>query len=417
MTDADAVLEQICVDEVIELAKDLIRIPSFTTEETPVARFLARFMEEQGLEAELQEVEDGRFQVIGRLRGAGDGVRLLYDGHIDIDPIARGWKRNPFRPSIEDGRLYGHGIYNMKSGVTAMVMAAVALKRAGVPMRGDLIIAAVVGELQGGVGTVHLLEQGLGIDFAVVPEPHGVDNLMTTHCGVLQFAVTTHGRSEHTTRKEEGVDAIASMAKAVRALNRLRFTCEPRADLPGLPRMNIGSILGGRGPSYELRGANNVADHCSVLIDVRFLPGQPPDAVFADFRRVLDGLAAADPKFRYAIEFPAPRRFRLAPFVMPACDAPRDSAVVLSVAANHARVTGRAPKQIGVVLPMSYAGNDTGHLWARGIPCVLYGPWGGYVPSPESADGYVTIDELMTCTRTLALTALDLCETRGRDAA
>ncbi|MGH7265728.1 MAG: M20 family metallopeptidase [Candidatus Rokuibacteriota bacterium] len=412
----EAVLREIREDEVVELTRDLVRIPSFTTEETPVARFLARYLEEQGIEAELSAVEDGRFQVIGRLRGdgdAGDGPSLLFDGHIDIDPIARGWKRNPFHPVVEDGRLYGAGTYNMKGGVAAMVMAAVALRRAAVPLRGELIVAGVVGELQGGVGTVHLLQQGMRIDMGVVPEPHGVENLMTTHCGVMQLAINTHGVSEHTTRKDEAVDAIAAMVKAVRALDRIRFTCEPRADLPGLPRMNIGSIIGGRGKGHELRGPNNVADHATVLADIRFLPGQTPEAIVADIRRTLDPIARDDPKFRYSVEFPAPKRFRLAPFAMPPCDAPRDSFIVRTVAANHARVTGREPATIGALLPKSYSGNDTGHLWARGIPCVLYGPWGGFVPTPDSVDHYVTLDELTTCTRTLALTALDVC-TRSR---
>jgi acetylornithine deacetylase len=413
-----AVLREIREDEVIELARDLARIPSFTTEETPVARFLARYLEEQGIEAELSEVEPGRFQTVGHLRGAGDGPSLLYDGHIDIDPIARGWKRNPFRPVVEQGRLYGGGIYNMKAGVAAMVMAAVAVKRSGVALRGDLIVAGVVGELQGGVGTVHLLDQGVRIDMAVVPEPHGVETLMTTHCGVMQLAISTHGVSEHTTRKDEAVDAIAAMVKAIRALDGVRFTCEPRADLPGLPRMNIGSIIGGRGRHHELRGPSNVADHATILVDIRFLPGQTPEGIVADLRRALEPLAQADPKFRYSIAFPAPPRFRLGPIAMPPCDAPRDSLIVRTVAANHERVTGHKPATVGTLLPKAYTGNDTGHLWARGIPCVLYGPWGGWVPTPEDVDGYVTLHELMTCTRTLGLTALDVCaDVRAKDAA
>jgi acetylornithine deacetylase len=409
----DAVLAEIHQDEVIELAKDLVRIPSFTTEETAVARFLARFLSEHGFETELHEVEDGRYQTIGRLRGSGGGPNLLYDGHLDIDPLPHGWKRNPFRPSVEDGHIYGGGIVNMKAGVTAMVMAAVALRRSGVPLSGDLIVAGVVGELQGGVGTVHLLEQGLQIDTAVIPEPHGVDNLMTTHAGVMQLAINTHGVSEHTTRKDEGVDALAAMVKAVRALETVSFTAERRADLPALPRMNIGSIIGGRGKNYELRGVYSLSDLCTVLADVRLLPSQSVESILDDLRRLLDGLAKADSKFRYSIDFPAPRRFRLAPFLMPPCDAPRDSSIVKTVAANHQRVTGRPPKVIGAVLPKSYSGNDTGHLWQRGIPCVLYGPWGGWVPSPESVDACVPLDELMTCTRTLALTAVDVC-TSGR---
>ncbi|MFI4986145.1 MAG: M20 family metallopeptidase [Alphaproteobacteria bacterium] len=413
MTDLQkAVLAEIDQDEVIELAMDLIRIPSFTTEETPVARFLDQFLRKEGFESELQEVEDGRHQVLARLPGAGDGPNLLYDGHMDIDPLLRGWQRNPFKPSVEDGRLYGAGIYNMKAGVTAMIMAAVAVKRAKVPLRGDLLVAPVVGELQGGVGTVHLLNQGVRIDMGVIPEPYGCENLMTIHCGVMQLAVHTHGVSEHTTRKEEGVDAIAAMTKAIKALNNATFTFAPCADLPALPRMNIGSILGGRGRNYELRGVYSVSDLCTVLIDIRVVPGQTAESVIADIKNALEPLAQSDPRFRYSVEFPAPKRFRLAPIFMPPCKAPVDSFIVRTVAANHQAVTGQAPKKIGAILPRSYAGNDTGHLWARGIPCVLYGPWGGYIPTRESVDVYVTVDELMTCTRTLALTALETCTKR-----
>ncbi len=410
------VLGEIDQEEVLELAMDLIRIPSFTTEETPVARYLERFLREEGFETELQEVEDGRHQVLARLPGVGDGPSLLYDGHIDIDPLIRGWKRNPFKPSVEDGKLYGAGIYNMKAGVTAMVMAAIAVKRAKIPIRGDLLVAPVVGELQGGVGTVHLLNQGVRIDMGVIPEPYGCENLMTTHCGVMQFAVSTHGVSEHTSRKEEGVNAIGGMTKAIKVLNDIKFTYEPCEDLPALPRMNIGSILGGRGANYELRGVYSVSDLCTVLIDIRIVPGQTPESVIADIKKALDSIARSDPGFRYTVEFPAPKRFRLAPIFMPPCKAPVDSFIVRSIAGNHEKVTGQPPKKIGAILPRSYAGNDTGHLWARGIPCLLYGPWGGYIPSRDSVNVYVTIDELMTCTRTLALTALETCTKRRSEA-
>jgi acetylornithine deacetylase len=119
----DAVLSRIDDEETVALAKDLVRIPSFTTQETPCAEWLAVYLRGQGLEVTVQEIEPGRKQTIARLRGAGGGASIMLNGHIDIDPLAGGWTRDPFDPWIADGKLYGHGIYNMKAGVTACIMA------------------------------------------------------------------------------------------------------------------------------------------------------------------------------------------------------------------------------------------------------------------------------------------------------
>src|SRR5437773_3775753 len=121
----DAILAEIVPDEVIALAKDLVNIPSYTADESEVARFLHAFFHRQGLESELQEVDPGRFQTIGRRRGTGGGRSLMLNGHIDIDPIPTGWVRDPWTPTIEGDRFYGAGIYNMKGGVAAMVMGAI----------------------------------------------------------------------------------------------------------------------------------------------------------------------------------------------------------------------------------------------------------------------------------------------------
>ena len=103
-------------EEMLRLAEDLVRIPSFKTEETDAARFLGDFLAQRGYEVELQEVEPGRFQTIATLKGSGGGKSLMLNGHIDIDPLAMGWKRDPWTPSIEGDLVFGAGIRNMKSG-------------------------------------------------------------------------------------------------------------------------------------------------------------------------------------------------------------------------------------------------------------------------------------------------------------
>jgi acetylornithine deacetylase len=224
-------------EEMIDLAKDLARIRSFTTQETPVAHFLAEYFAKRSISTELQEVEPGRFQCIARIPGSGGGRSLMLNGHTDIDPMTLGWRRDPWEPVIEGDLLYGHGLFNMKGGVAAMIEAALSLLRSGISLSGDLVVANVVGELQAGVGTLHLLNSGLRTDAAIVTEPYGARNVITVHSGRWQAAISTYGRALHHCQKEDGADAIAAMAEVIREVNRLTFTGGDWDKIPGIPRL------------------------------------------------------------------------------------------------------------------------------------------------------------------------------------
>ena len=154
MTDSAAqqrVLTQVDAADLIDLASALIRIPSFKTEETPVARFLAPFFRERDYRVELQEVEPGRLQAIATLPGTGGGASLMLNGHTDINALTRRWKRDPWTPSLEGDRLYGHGVQNMKGGVASIIMAAEAVASApGVPGATSVRVQHVMSRLTGG---------------------------------------------------------------------------------------------------------------------------------------------------------------------------------------------------------------------------------------------------------------------------
>jgi len=402
------VLNHVDASTLVNLASDLVKIPSFKTEETKLAAWLAQYFSARGYRVDLQEIEAGRFQTIATLKGTGGGRSLMFNGHLDIDPLAYGWKRDPWTPSVEGNFLYGAGIYNMKGGVASMIAAAEAIRQAGVPLRGDLVIACVVGELQGGVGTVHLLRTGLRTDMAVVTEPYGAHNVVTTHAGVTEMAISTIGRSRHISRKKEAVDAIGKMIKAISALERITFQCTPRPDLPDLPLLNVGCIIGGRGRDHDLKGPNYTCDYCTVLIDVRFLPGQTFESVLGDIRSALDALKAEDPDFAYEIQAPPPDRFKALRVNMEPTDVPVETDIVQTVVRHYTAVTGQGPRTVGTILPLSYAGDDTCHLWRAGIPCVLYGPEGLEGTSGEP-DNCVLVSEMVLATQVLALTALDVC--------
>jgi acetylornithine deacetylase len=405
-----AVLARVDRRELIELASALIRIPSFKTEETPLALFLETFFRERGYAVDLQEIEPGRLQAIATLRGTGGGASLMLNGHTDINALTMRWRRDPWTPTLEDDRLYGHGVQNMKGGLASIIMAAEAVRRSGVRLAGDLVVACVAGETQGGEGTHHLMQSGLRTDAAVVAEPFGADNLVTVHSGIVHLAIHTYGVTGHIGRLEGTVNAVQKMTAIIDALSRVRFRHVPRPDLPAFPRLNVGSILGGRGREYVLVEPPYVPDLCTILVDVHFVPGMTVEAIVADLRDALDAAVARDPELRYEIELPPPARFKgRRRLVMDPLDVPVDAPIVRAVARSYRAVTGREPARIGTVLPYSYSADDTCHLWKAGIPCLLYGP-ATIRGNADEDDACVLVSEMERVTRVLAATALDVCQ-------
>ena len=411
------VLESIDSRELVEMAGALIRIPSFKTEETPVALFLEEFFRRRGYDVDLQEIEPGRFQTIASLRGTGGGASLMLNGHTDINALTRRWRRDPWTPSLEGDRLYGHGVQNMKGGLASIIMTAEAVRRSGTRLPGDLVVACVAGETQGGEGTHYLMQSGLRTDAAVVAEPFGADNLVTVHSGIVHMAIHAYGVTGHVGRLEGTVNAVQKMTAMIQALQHVEFRHTPRPDLPAFPRLNVGSILGGRGQDYVLVEPPYVPDLCTILVDVHFVPGQTVDGIVADIRRALEPLAARDPELRYEIEIPPPASFKgRRRLVMDPFDVPTDAPIVQAVARGYRAVTGQEPKAIGTVLPHSYSADDTCHLWKAGIPCLLYGP-ATIRGNADEDDACVLVSEMEKVTRVLAATAVDVCRRKPSELA
>ena len=405
------VIDQVDEHAIVDLASELIKIPSFKPEETPVATFLADFFGGRGYKVDLQEVEPGRFQTIATLAGTGGGPSLMLNGHTDINSLTRRWRRDPWVPVVEGDRLYGHGVQNMKGGLASVIMAAEAVRQSGVRLKGDLVVACVVGETQGGEGTHFLMESGFRTDMAVVAEPFGVGNLVTVHSGIVHMAIHTYGVTGHIRQPVGTVNAVEKMTVVIDALRRVAFTYRPRVDMPDLPKLNVGSVIGGLGEDYILVEPPYIPDLCTIIVDVHFVPGQTVEAIVADIRRVLDPLQAEDPELSYEIEIPPPESFKgRRRLVMDPLDVPQNAEIVQAVARSHREVTGAPPKAIGAVLPFSYTANDTCHLWNAGIPCLLYGP--AVVRGGDGEDdSCVIISEMVQVTKVLALTALDVCGT------
>ena len=316
----DKVIECVDTDEVIELSRQALRIRSPSGEEAEVARYFVERMRAAGMEAELQPVPaspnmGASVNAIGRVKGSGGGRSLMLNGHIDHNPVSDGWTKDPFGGVIEDGWLYG--FVHMKAADATYIAAVNAVRRAGIALKGDLVLALVCGELRGGAGTLQALAQGVRTDYFVLGEPTELD-IALNHTASIVLDIHVLGRSKHfatvDTPGVKGVNAVEKIGKVIAALGRshapipppeaggwLRYS--PVAGFEGLPQLNIGPIRGGIGKTHDATRPALFPDRCTLTVDFRIVPGMTNDTIRADVKRLLGGIAAADPDFRYELAF------------------------------------------------------------------------------------------------------------------
>jgi acetylornithine deacetylase len=390
-------------DELVDIARELTAIPSFTGEETALADHVRGFLQRHGVEAQLQEVEPGRMQAIGQLGPPGRPA-LLLNGHLDMDPLGRGWAGDPFTCVRHGDKLYGAGLHNMKSGDAAILGAVLMLVRSGIELRRGLLLQFVAGELQGGRGTKFALQSGLVADAAIVPEPYSVTRVITRTAGVQKFSVVVRGRVAHTSRYGEGVDAILVLQRVLDLFRQSPLGLG-NPEFPALPRLQVASLIAGRGEGHDLSGVSYCADKATAIIDVRYPPPHEPDDVSAAVEAVLDEARRRHPEASIVVEHPPDQSFRVGGTDMPPMDVPPDSSIVRDVRRLLQVVSGFEVEEAGIALPYSYCGNDTTHLSRAGIECCLFGPRG----EPGDTEQHVLVSEMVACARTLAAVAALRC--------
>ncbi len=409
--DADSLLARLQPDEPVNLAQQLIRIPSFLWQESELAHWLAAWLRERGFEVEVQEVPLAgggcTHQTIGTLRGDGGGPSLMLCGHTDTsdwqgDVFRRAdWRHDPFAGDIEDGMLYGLGAINMKGGLAAILMAAETLRRSALPLRGDLIVACVVAETGGGAGAQHLLASGLRADNCIVTEAGNLDVGLIS-VGYVQGLVRVLGEFKHRVPYVNPIEKITRVIQAFGPSYRplppvldggwLRF--EPHPLLPGFPAMAV-------------RNISHHQDVTTLAFDLRILPGMSEDSVRSDMTGLLEDIRREDPDFSYELVIPQSDRHQS----MPAREATDpDAPLVQALIAAHSQVNKQAPR-VGAGHRIG-ATADTCHFKGAGITCVEYGP--GYIPVWPMVDECIEIDQIVSATRTLALTAAALCTGRSQ---
>jgi acetylornithine deacetylase len=367
----------ISMDHTITLLKELVAIDSVNPSlvpgaagETLIARALVQHLRGAGLDVELQEVVDGRSNVVATLRGRAPGRSLMFCGHIDTVGVAG--MSHPFDPVERDGRVYGRGSQDMKSGIAAMIGAARAIFEGGGLERGSLVIACVVDEEHASIGSDALVTR-YRADAAVVTEPTDLA-VAIAHKGFEWVEIETEGHAAHGSRPREGRDAIVRMGRVLAAIEALDRDLQAGRShlLLGTASIHASLIEGGR----EL---SSYPDRCSLQIERRTIPGEPIGVATREIETILEGLGAADREFKAASR----RMFARSPYEIEAAhELPRRLVESAGQSGIDAPVVG-----------MSFW-TDAAVLGDAGIPSVLFGPTGAGLHGLEE---WVDLQSVLKC--------------------
>jgi acetylornithine deacetylase/succinyl-diaminopimelate desuccinylase-like protein len=406
-------------ERIRDLLIALVDIPSPTGSEAGVARFLVDRMAGIGMETDLPLVDPGRPNAVGHLRGTGDGLNLLFTGHMDTsysgdEPHLVG---DGFRPKgvYRDGWIWGLGANNMKSGLACALVAIEAIARSGIRLAGDISFGGVVGEIektaieefQGieysgyGIGTRHLATHGVTADFALLAEPTGM-RIASANMGVVWARITVEGMVAHSamSNKPGTINAIAEMHELQADIAAWAKEYEAGHVFMGeRPNVTVAAIRGGD----PWRLSRNPYS-CSLYLDIRTVPGQTTETVKRGLRRVLTQFAkrkgCAEPRLHIYVSDPPNLVAETSPIVE-----------VLGRAQGE--VMGERPKPI-----IRRPGADAVHLTSYGIPCVPFGPGGRLHPDTKGASmhafgEHVLLDDCVQAAKIYLAVALDLCSRKA----
>jgi acetylornithine deacetylase/succinyl-diaminopimelate desuccinylase-like protein len=400
-------------ERLVETASRMIGVHSFTGDEQAMAELMVELYEELGLRVQWQQVEDGRANALGILEGTGGGPSLMLNGHMDTSYSGREpWLRGVpgFQPQAfeRDGRLYGLGISNMKGALACYVEAVRALQEAGVTLRGDLLVAAVCGEIektqqgdaQGAqyrgyaAGTRYLVSHGGVADMCLLGEPTE-GKVVLGHFGALWLRIRVHGNFVHTAfsegRREE--NSILRMQEVLAGVEEWIPTWEndPANAYRGAKAIvNVGAIEGGFGWRVS-----RTPHHTDLFLDVRVPPTKPMAVARREVLDMVRGLAARYPEYGIEGEVYV---------TAPGSEIEEGHELVRAIDEAHAEVFGAPPER-----DVTRWFSDASALTRYGIPTVNYGTSTGLMDVELGEN--LEIDGLVKTAETYARVAVKVCGT------
>jgi acetylornithine deacetylase len=402
-------------DKSISFLQQMIAIPSVTGDEGKIQAFLDDYLKKIGLNVDMWEsnweelkkhpgyipVErgyEGRPNIVATWKGTSGGRSILLNGHTDVIPVGNGegWSDDPWSAKIKDGRIYGRGSCDMKSGVASHILAVEFLKAAGIKLKGDVLINIVIDEEVSGHGTLDTVIRGYTADAGISGETSELA-VQPACIGRIWFEIEIQGKPAGIQRRYQGVSGIElgyKITKAVEALEakRLATVKHPLYPKPidALPCM-IGAFHAGSFPS-------SFPATCLLKGSMATVPGEDHEGVKRSLVEAVAAAAAADPWMK-----DHPPKVRFVGYDAQASEIPADHPIVATVAKNYTEVTGRPPEISG-----RQGAADTRFLNLYGkTPTVIFGP--GSTAVMHSDDEYVSIEDYLTAIKVMALSLYDWC--------
>jgi acetylornithine deacetylase len=398
-------------DRLVDTASRMVGVHSFTGDEEGMARLMVELLEARGLHVQWQQVEDGRANALGTWSGVGDGPSLMFNGHMDTSYSGREpWLRDVpgFQPAafVRDGRLYGLGISNMKGALACYVEAVAALQDAGIRLRGDVLIAAVCGEIektqqgeaQGSqyrgyaAGTRYLVSHGGVADMCLLGEPTE-GKVVLGHFGALWLRIRVHGNFIHTAFSEGKRDqnAILRQHEVLAAVQEWIPSWE---DDPGNAYrgakaiVNVGAIEGGFGWRVS-----RTPHHADLFLDVRVPPTKPMAVARRQMLEMVRGLADRFPAYGIEGEVYV---------TAPGAEIEEDHPLVAAIDHAHADVFGEPPGR-----DVTRWFSDASALTRYGVPTVNYGTSTGLMDVELGEN--LAVDGLVQTAEVYAKVAMRVC--------
>ena len=410
-------------EDAVRLLRELVRVPSVTGQEGAVGEVVERAFGERGLEVDRWEATPGEMEpyldhvgeqdsyenrpnVVGVRRGSGggrsQGSSILLNAHTDTvapgDPAA--WTDDPFSGALEGDLLYGRGSCDMKGGLVTHLVALDALSDLGVRLRGDVTVAATVGEENGGLGALSAVLRGYGADAALITEPTRLA-LVPAQGGSLVFRLTLLGRSAHAAVRDEGVSALEKFVPVLAALQELERERNGSLSHPlydGLANkvpINVGTVRAGV-------WASTVPESLVAEGRVGLIPGEEVEPFKELVAERISAVVEDDPWMR---DHP-PRIDWFGGQFAPA-EVPLDAPICEAIKEAHKLVTGSEPAVGGV----PYGADMRLFVRFGGMPCVMYGA--GDVRVAHAPDEHISVTDLLTATTTVACLLASWCGVEG----
>jgi acetylornithine deacetylase/succinyl-diaminopimelate desuccinylase-like protein len=408
----EEILQQVDRDRIVALACNLADIVSITGEEKGVAEYLGSEFEKLGMQVEYQEVEEGRPNVIGTLKGTGGGATLMFNAHMDHFD-------NPQETVVEDDRVYGRGLVNMKAAFPCYIEAVAAIQRAGVKLKGDIIIAGVVGEIEkaqigrfqgksyrgAGVGARYLMDHGVMADMCIIGEPTGLQ-LQIGNAGLLWARVSVDGKATRFVLAACKVaQAIQDWEKEYQRKYKHKFM---------LPTVQIGAIDGGNAFKPGTRPTTD------IFVIVKMLPDTPPLAIKRELEQVCERVRKRESDvFDIRVDLY---------LTTPGYEISKSEPLVKAMERAHKTVFS---KPVPYAKPIRYGiTSDGSRIAAYGVPAITYGPgFGTHLVDPtetkapaewDTPSGVrrgVGVENMVNCTKVYAMAALEICNTKKEEVA